>query len=73
MTIKDELEELQAWKVQKEKEEAVLKATRGMVMLRCSTVFISIWTALGLLGTWAAEHFKGIDAAVRAFISTEYR
>ena len=71
---KDELEEtiqeLQAWKIQQEKEEAVRKVTSGMVMLRCSTVVVTIWSMLIAIGAWAVENFNRVEAAMRAFIET---
>jgi len=72
MSIKDELEELRAWKEEQEKKEAVEKATRGRIMLRCSTVLASLWTFGIGIGAWAANHINGIEAALRAYIQTEF-
>jgi hypothetical protein len=64
------LEELQKWKQEQEKEEAVKKATSGMVMLRCSTVVVTIWSMLMAIGAWAVQNFNRVEAAMRAFIET---
>ena len=69
----DIIEELLEWKHEQETQEAVKKATSGMVMLRCSTVIISIWTMIGAIGMWASDHFRGLEAAIKAFIDVEYR
>lgn len=70
---KHEEEELLKWKAEQERKEAVREAMQGKVILRCSTVIIAIWTALISIGAWASEHFKGLEAAIIAFIEAEYK
>ena len=70
--IESTIEELSEWKHQQEKEEAIRKATHGRIMLRCTTVILSIWTAMIAAGTWAVDHFNGLQAAIKVFIATEY-
>lgn len=68
----ERVEELLKWKHEQETQEAVDKATRGFIMLRCTTVFVTVWASLVGVGAWASEHFKGLEAAIKAFIATEY-
>jgi hypothetical protein len=68
----EKVEELLAWKHEQEKQEAVEKATQGFVMLRCTTVLVSVWASMVGIGVWLSEHFNGVEAAVKAFIAAEY-
>lgn len=74
MVKKDELlEELLEWKQEQEKQEAVRKATAGMIMLRCSTVVIAIWTTITMLGAWVVDNYNGLEAGIRAFLEAKAR